>query len=649
MARDLNKVAINRFLGLGLNGEAVSRPIRQTSDGWGLLFARAKNVHTPYGKLTNKDIGCSLISGNTATGGKDYWGVTGFASRTDSDRRLAEFITQTSPQQRKVHYYDGAAWQVVTGASVITGARCSWVEWIPLGLAGAVQGRANGTVGPFYYVENNGTIVEKPWFIETPNDPLVLNPTGSGSLGAATGWKYTTVWIRDTYETWASPPNFNEVDTGSFGNAASVDITLTPPPASEKVDSVEIYRTTDGGNTYRYLATVSAGTTLYSDTTTDDNLSLIELDGFAMLDNLKFNIWCHVGDRIYMADIYEEAGDIKRRANRVRWTYPGKPWRADILDFTDEVPDPVIGMVEVENGVMAFTIDAAYYITHLGNGVHKTEPARLPGCGNFRGVTKLSDGIAWADQNGIYELSRSGGFADISDQPGGPSIRQKYGALSSRPGIWDNGFLFYYKPLDYLCVAYQQFAASLMPDTLLVYDRQRKAWWEVDYANCKLMGVFYPDYDNEQDVWALTFEGDTVKLFDTETVTTTEAGTTPLVPLVEPNPLDMLSADQKRFRAIQVITEVVAQVDMSIEWFLDGQRLNRQKVFIEQSPGDLLDSTFVLDESELAGESFAVSRFPINKRGDYLSFIVQETDGVDIVNIQRIDIEYQESPRRLLR
>ena len=650
MAREIQRISITKFLGLGTNGEAASRPIRQTPDGFGLFWKDCENLHAPQGKLTNKDIGYSLEKDNSVVGVNNF-GLGGIWYRDDksavtASHMLAMFQTVTPSLGGRLYAATGLddAWVEVDPSRTFAQA---WYDFLMYDEKALF---CESSVSPYYYANEGGSPVIRDWFITAPSAPGTPVATDPGTLTLGAGWKYIYFYKRAD-KSWSSPAS---LESPIVGNVSSFDHVVLPLSANvaDGVDEIDIYRTTDGGSVFRYLATIGSSSTSYNDSTPDDDLSLSEAPTLVALDSNRFGMMRRVGDRVYFADIKSEGGDNVARPNRIRWTYPGQPWRVDVLDYTDEIPNTVIAIEEVGGGLMAFTADSSYFVNHIGNGVHRVDPADMPGASSKKSVCKLRDGIAWMDAHGIYvastrhqNVTNRAGFLDITDQLTGASVEEIVGTA----GFTGVNWISLHPSNDYVCAALQ--TAGQTPNTLLLFDRKRRSWWRVNYnLNNPLIPILAPRPGsgdiNLLELYALCLSGDTIRMFNGETANTTGSLLQPLVPTAESNPIDMQLPQQKRFRYVDTFVELLADLDLKMEWFLDGDRLNKLEQRGLNSPGDVLDSTFVLDESELTGAAFFQNRFKVGQKGDYLSFVVGEVNGVDEISIPRIDLYFQESPRR---
>jgi len=589
-----------------------------------LFFKDARNFHSPEGILTNKGIGYVEHTDNTVPGSNE-WRLLSWLLRDDGRHLVGvangEFFDQGN--------LSGVWISKKTGLSATE-------KWI------SKQYRedlflVNGVDTPSVY---DGTTFND-WFIIEAATIAAPTDSGSGSFSAAVGYRYLYFYKRSS-DGFLSPASPLSVTTGVFSNSLQVDVPLTSK-TTQGVDLISIYRTTDGGATFRFLVDVSSSVSTYADSTDDTVLSLIEAPTITSISDLQFTMCEVLGDRIYFAGIIEEG---TARPTRVRWTYPGQPWRVEALAFTDEIEEVVSAMLKVRGGLVVFNPNEAQFVRHIGGGAHDVESMELPGAHDRFSVQSLQDGAAWFDGSSVYVATQREGFLDLGDpvEPGNADRSTLSGAsveaIFDDVIDWDSSWISYHLDNDYVVCGLTFNGTS--PDALLIFDRARRAWWRIEYGGAYPVQVPANPQDRAtKNLLIGQVDGSLITAFSGN-----NANGSVLKPKAEANPLDFNMAQQKRFRYVDVFWDVVAAITLQVSWFLDVQRATQTSQVSLLASGDVLDDTFFLDQSIMGGESRLSNRFRVGKVGDYLSFIVEETIGLNQVTIPRIDLYFQESPRR---
>jgi hypothetical protein len=625
--RALQSFAITSFLGIGVDGEAVSHPLRQTRHGIGVLVSDARNMHRPEGKLTNKDIGYTQQAAAGAGVGSNPWRFQAWMIQSDNTRKLVGVANSKWWDQGDL---TGTWTERASGLSASA-------KWIGEQYRDYIYA-ANGSDNPKVF---DGTNLED-WFITEGIAPTMADQ-GAGNLTANGVYQYVYFYRRSADDHWspASP-----IGTHTVGGSNQIVRVTFPSKTTQGVDKVRIYRTTDAGSTFRFVAEVASSGTFYDDNTADTALSLEEAPTLTAISDLQFDKLMVIGDRIYIAGITEES--IKR-PTRVRWTYPGQPWRVDALAFSDEIDDEITAMVRGPGGGLLFTPNEAHTIRHIGGGAHVIDGQDLPGCHDRFTVVAFPSGVGWMDPHSAYVITQTGGFKDLGEPqdsvplPGAQRTEDSgIESLLEQVDDLDEVWVTHHGNNNYLLLGLRFAPASTYPDTILAYDLARGGWWRIEYGGAyPVRTPLETTHKAVRDLLIGQEDGTTIKAFNGET-----KNGAALVPQFSAGPLDVREVDQKRFRYVDVFWDLTAAQTIQFTSEIDVGAWSNTDIDIQTPNEDLLDTTFILDTSTLGGVTRSASRFCVGRRGDFLSFTMKETGGLSEVAIPRVDIAWQETTNR---
>lgn len=184
--------------------------------------------------------------------------------------------------------------------------------------------------------------------------------------------------------------------------------------------TIEIYRTTNGGQAFYYVGQVTNGTTSFSDTVTDatlqTNAALYTEGGvvdFEQAPACKYVVV--VGDRAYYLNVKEGS---EERGNRVRQSIPGALY-ASPSDFYADLPEEITGGSSVGTTPVVFSstrfgrIEGVIDEFGQGEMIYR-EISDTVGCVSHRSIVKTPDGIYFAAQDGFY-FTDGFGLKKVSD------------------------------------------------------------------------------------------------------------------------------------------------------------------------------------------------------------------------------------------
>ncbi len=211
----------------------------------------------------------------------------------------------------------------------------------------------------------NGTDVKKwngstttNWGIATPATAATLS-FSAGSLSPRSGYTYVYVFKNNSTQhiSTSSPVS------ASTGVQTSKNIGLSGSRSTDpQVDKIDIYRTTDGGSVFYYLATINnpgAGTWSYTDSTADSGLNTFLIAPLnhqndpppAGANNVCFHMglmWVSVDNLVYFSGGGLVTNGVPEEA------FPP----ANVFKF----PGKVTAMVSTSQGLIVFTSENAYLI-----------------------------------------------------------------------------------------------------------------------------------------------------------------------------------------------------------------------------------------------------------------------------------------------
>lgn len=246
---------------------------------------------------------------------------------------------------------------------------------------GAGQSSMVPVLNTLYWVD--GTVAKQWWQSTTVWNMGIASPvnnnsnrfsasaTGVGSLTVVTGWNYVYVYKNSSTGHISNASNLNSlagvggIQTGiaSLGPAssfASVSLSHIQTSSDSQVNDVDIYRTKDGGSVYYYLATISNGTSTYSDSTPDTGLNTLLIapithtndpppTGLSLLCWYAGRLWGAVGNTLY----YSGGPDTTNGVGQESWP-PGN-------NYT--LPGAITALVATTEGLIIMVADNAYVTT----------------------------------------------------------------------------------------------------------------------------------------------------------------------------------------------------------------------------------------------------------------------------------------------
>ncbi len=621
MGRAVRRVHMVHFWGLGLAGEALSSPLQGTSgQTFGVFFADSDNVWAPDGVLTNDGVGYALQDAGAEV--LLPWRWIGFLSLSNGTRQLVGVA--------------GTKLWVQAGLAGV------WVE-VMAGLPAdthwtGIQYRdqmfiVSATGSMIVYSPLVGAGVGRTWMTTPPTNTLVATPSGAGTLSAASGWRYLVTYIRD--DGFESPSNTTPTNSGAFSSKAQVDLTVIPVSAQAGVTHKKLWRTTDGGSTYRYLATITNATTTYIDTTTDGALSTVECDMIDAYSDWYGKVVGRSGDAIYVGDCVDSAASYPER---VRFSYPGKPWRFDVLDYTDEADGRVVALYGEQHGLLAWTPTNVVALRPLGGGAIAIQRLPWPGAVRPQLVAGARGTVGWIAPDGMYLAGEA--IADPSDD-----LENYYrGRVPSSIGGLVRGLgatglaeaWALYSPA-YNAMLFALGASASGPDRIYVYDIGRKAWWKLGYgARCGCIAA-YSDGGPIDTVILGRHDAKTMRALYGRT-----ADGAALVPTITIGPTDLGIEQEKRFRHAELHMTVSNALDLLVRYEIDrGIRTGTEQALLLVD-ADLLGSTFVLGISELGGSYSDQRRVAIRDTGTEIELMVKEQQGTGgLLQVRAIDLLLQ--------
>ncbi len=204
--------------------------------------------------------------------------------------------------------------------------------------------------------------------------------------------------------------------------------------------NLNIYRTTDGGQTYYLLAQVPNGTTSYLDVVNDNipnpgstalntREKLYTSGGVVGFDQPPVSKFTHIlNNTAYWGGVVD---DDQFFANRIRQSIPNQPDAAPAT-FFDDLDSPITGISSTRNNVIAFCSESIYRMSGQfnlqgqGQLTHENISDTL-GCLNAKGIIRTEIGVFFAGNDGFYYTD---GYQVI---PITLELKLTYAALTSTP------------------------------------------------------------------------------------------------------------------------------------------------------------------------------------------------------------------------
>lgn len=261
------------------------------------------------------------------------------------------------------------------------------------------------------------------WQLRTAGMPrLASSPTVTKTGGTGSSFLYRFLY-KYSYDvgtvTFIDRGAATEVALADSGppEVNNVAITAIPALANGVIDNydtasaslkVEIYRTTDGGSNFFFVAAVTNGTATYTDSTSDAVLQthepLYTEGGAPDNDTPPLCKALHVmDDKGYYGNL-KVNGQIL--ANRVVQSVPGDIDSVPATFFA-EVQDDIVAISSVRSNpvvlcqVMIYRLDGAF--DFLGQGaIIPQKISDTAGCISQASVVQTLDGIFWAGTDGFY-------------------------------------------------------------------------------------------------------------------------------------------------------------------------------------------------------------------------------------------------------
>lgn len=247
-----------------------------------------------------------------------------------------------------------------------------------------------------------------------PIEGVMTTPTRSAYSTYPVSKLPATVLGETSNYTWTNPY------VASPGSAAVSNIRSLTNTASTNYSTstmtVELYRTVTDGTVHRFLASISNGTTTYTDSTNDTipatptDTSLAEQEAVYtsgdVVDNdpPPYAKFVHVVGNVALYGYIQDAGEDF--PNRVRQSIeddidacPG--------DFYVDLDFELKGLSSTRGRPLAFTTKAAYRLDglrdELGGGQMVAEKlSDLAGCAGQASIVQIEEGVVWAGQDGFY-------------------------------------------------------------------------------------------------------------------------------------------------------------------------------------------------------------------------------------------------------
>jgi hypothetical protein len=324
-------------------------------------------------------------------------------------------------------------------------------------------------------------------FIPAPSAAPPAYVVNNGVLSGTYKYCYTYVRTRDGAE---SPPSEIATVSPSSQNVSVTVRTMLSPLTSDRqateVDRINIYRTTDGGATFRLLRVINndptaATTVTFTDSESDADLSSTELTTLSALNDLAGVVVEAHDDRLYFGHTLE-ATDISRRGsstvhaaiekfpNRIRWSEPGEPWHMQALSFDNRIPSSVRAMKSSEAGLLIFTAKTLWILRNRGGIVDMLDTG-LPGADGPMAVTRYRGGVMWINSEGAHFMDRYTRYRTISD----PGITRRVEQLVAER--MDEAIMMAQPRSRKIVTIVPE--RNARPDTVMVYDRLRQEWYRV--------------------------------------------------------------------------------------------------------------------------------------------------------------------------
>lgn len=172
---------------------------------------------------------------------------------------------------------------------------------------------------------------------------------------------------------------------------------------------INIYRTTNGGQTLFYVDQVANGVTSYTDYTTD--LELQTRNQIYTAGGVSFNYPAPPSKFVHIVDGYGYWGNVldtdgTPRPNRIRQSIAGSP-DAVPGDYFVDLPYPVTGVSSIRGIRVAWTKKATYRlegtIDELGNGsISAVAISDSVGCSGGYGIVSTDQGLVFPGPDGFY-------------------------------------------------------------------------------------------------------------------------------------------------------------------------------------------------------------------------------------------------------
>lgn len=240
--------------------------------------------------------------------------------------------------------WGGTIWQL-TGTSFITigSAQSVFTGGVRFGAAQDENYIFMGNGGAIPY-KWDGSYFTRHGVYSPPTTFSVASASTGGSLSSGATYRYKLTFVNSNLvESDVGPVITHVVTANSLGNVAITSIPVAPQ--SWGVSTRRIYRTANGGSSFKLLYTISDNTT----TTYEDAIADASLGATAPTDNgvpPKYNaIIYHPGqNRLFMNDLNNQ--------NYVWWTEVGQPYTVASTNFKiigDNTSDLVKGF-EIQDG-----------------------------------------------------------------------------------------------------------------------------------------------------------------------------------------------------------------------------------------------------------------------------------------------------------
>ncbi len=233
-----------------------------------------------------------------------------------------------------------------------------------------------------------------------------------------------SVEIPVSYPVGYTPPSINTdvYPAKPVLNQRGTTLTNLPVLVNDQVTNyavaninLNIYRTTDGGQTYYLLAEVPNGTTSYLDVVNDSvpnpgdtalntREKIYTSGGVVGFDQPPVCKFTHIlNNTAYWGGVVD---DDQFFANRIRQSVPNAPDAAPAT-FFDDLDSPVTGISSTRNNVIVFCSESIYRLAGQfnlqgqGQITHENISDTL-GCLNAKGIVRTEIGVFFAGNDGFY-------------------------------------------------------------------------------------------------------------------------------------------------------------------------------------------------------------------------------------------------------